>query len=91
MSAYGLMIDAIHSDQLSQQAATIEELNKKCDLLYEWVKYLNGEVERLKNGECKARQSDQVTTVVETSQGLEASVLENRTSGTEARYQGASE
>jgi len=48
MGAYGLMIDAIHSSELAGQAKTIEDLNKKCDLLYEWVKYLNGEIENLK-------------------------------------------
>jgi hypothetical protein len=86
MSAYGLMMDAIHSGQLSEQAETIEDLNKKCDLLYEWIQYLNGEIERLKNGECKERESQTLSPVVETSTGLEASVLENRTKCTEKGY-----
>ena len=66
MSAYNFMIDAIQSGELSAQAKTIEDLNKKCDLLYEWVQYLNSEIERLKNGECKARESKQESPVVET-------------------------
>ncbi len=49
MSAYGFMWDAIQSGQLSEHAETIEELNKKCDLLYEWVQYLNGELEKKQN------------------------------------------
>jgi prefoldin subunit 5 len=49
MSAYGLMMDAIHSGTLDEQAKTIEELNKKCDLLYEWIQYLNSQIQELKN------------------------------------------
>jgi len=86
MSAYGFMMDAIHSGQLSEQAETIEDLNKKCDLLYEWVQYLNGEIERLKNGECKAGQSNTQSPVVETPKGLETNILENRAQGTEEGY-----
>lgn len=86
MSAYGLMVDAIHSSQLSEQAETIEDLNKKCDLLYEWVQYLNGEIERLKNGECKERESQTLSPVVETPKGLETNILENRAQGTKEGY-----
>lgn len=48
MGAYDFTINMMQSSQLSEHAETIEELNKKCDLLYEWVKYLNSELEKLK-------------------------------------------
>lgn len=49
MGAYNLLVDAIQSGYISEQGKTIEDLNKKCDLLYEWVQYLNGQIEELKN------------------------------------------
>ncbi len=78
MGAYDFMWNAIQSGQLSDQAETIEQLNKKCDLLYEWVQYLNGEIERMKNGECEAGKSNSLSPVVEAPERLETSVLENR-------------
>lgn len=77
MSAFGFMMDAMHSAELSEQAETIEQLNKKCDLLYEWVQYLHGEIERLKNGECQEGKPNQESTVVETPTRLETNLLED--------------
>lgn len=56
MGAYNFMINAIQSGQLSEQAETIEDLNKKCDLLYEWVQYLHAELQ--KTNACLARLDD---------------------------------
>lgn len=55
MSAYDFMWNAIQQGELSEHAQTIEELNKKCDILYEWVKYLNAQIEELKNGNVSAK------------------------------------
>lgn len=49
MGAFEFILDMSQEGRLSEQAETIEDLNKKCDLLYEWVQYLNKELEVLKN------------------------------------------
>ena len=49
------------------------------------------EILEVEYGERKARESDQEPTVVASSKGLEASVLEDGTQGTEARHKGETE
>ena len=47
MSAYNYMINAMQSGQLSEHSETLEDLNKKVEILHEWVKYLNERVKTL--------------------------------------------
>ena len=49
MGAYDFMINISQEVKILEQAKTIEELNEKCDLLYEWVQYLNKELQELKD------------------------------------------
>ena len=49
MSAYGFMWDAIQSGEIHDLEKRIVSLEKDLDTAKEWIEYLNGELEKLKN------------------------------------------
>lgn len=49
MSAYGFMWDAIQSGQIGNHDDRIEELEKKVEILKEWVDYLNNQLKEKEN------------------------------------------
>lgn len=49
MGALDFTWNAIQSGQIHEAEDRIEELEKKVELLYEWVMYLKGRIEELEN------------------------------------------
>lgn len=49
MGAYDFAWNAIQSGQIRESEERIEELEKKVELLYEWVMHLKGRIEELEN------------------------------------------
>lgn len=79
MGAYDLLINAIQEGKISTLEDRIETLLKRVEILEDWIRYY---------GKCETGKPYQVTPMVETSTGLEASVLEERTSSTEEGHEG---
>ena len=49
MGAYDFMWNAIQSGKISDLNEKVDELEKKVEILKEWVDYLEGELKELKN------------------------------------------
>jgi hypothetical protein len=49
MSAFEFMWNLGQQGEIDTQKEQIDELTRKVNLLYEWVQYLNKELEKVKN------------------------------------------